>query len=129
MQMLPSTQVIHQRLPMDVYRTIMSFGSVQIRTRFNAVMQEIARETILRTALLRAIAYRDPVMNDDYVFDHETVFNYVKKCRCCSRHMLRRPMSYDEDYVEYPFTLKLGDQSCDCVCRHVLRNLLYCKRT
>ena len=109
-------------LPLDVYRYILSFGSVQIRYNFKMVMQQIDDDTALRNTLLQGFHDGD---YQDINFDKAKLFQFVKKCCCCLRHMKNRPVSYDEAYVDYPKTthdhLHLD---CGCPCRHLLRKLI-----
>ena len=65
-----------------------------------------------------------------YVDDHKHLFNSLKICNCCSRHMTNRPdhIKCNNIYSENNYSTIQNDEeyysvNCSCKCRHVMRQI------
>ena len=131
-------------LPDDIKILIMEYNS-QHRRLLSKTFQDIKL-----TAAFKRVDYLTKIYNNDcdshfrnfterqyrcftdliniYVDDHKYLFNSLKICNCCPRHMTNRPdhIKCGGMYSEYP-TIQKDEEyyscNCNCKCRHVMRQL------
>ena len=115
----------------DLMRHIYSFGTPQHRTftyhlTFDLkAYPELLREKYSTTCLNGHVSY---CMND-YLYQFSTsrlerYLNNFKRCYCCNRHSIEKPMMIQKKIVNTGpsvFENQESDCDCDCCCRSLSR--------
>jgi hypothetical protein len=111
-----------KRLPVEVVRLVFSFGSIELRAQKEKYLTQI------RTRLPKYLHFLlDNYPLVDYFFRlgaerRFRIFNTVRRCCCCSRHLARRPIHANDSRMFY-FHNRTDEPECHCPCRFLMRRI------
>jgi len=131
-----STMSLFDTLPIDIINQIYEMNP-EHRERFNILKDELQLKgvkarvkylTILFGYMHNLRSFTSLVI--EHIPDYDHVMNILNKCKCCKRHMSRRPITVNNplDYDQLINMNNPGDfaiNRCGCDCRHICRELFH----
>lgn len=115
---------ILRKFPDNVYFHILQYSGIKLNKNVfeelfikcgNNFMRKICENT-QHTCIIEYLA----LQYNEHELKH--YLHLLSKCKCCKKHQMKKPHSFDDEYNIYTTYEKIQESPpCICACRHISR--------